>query len=1084
MSLTIDIYESQTLNFNARRAVRRISPTTQPTVRNVGIKLFNWGNLESSSITLDESDNIRPRNITYIVVRDSRDQSEHHYYVVDRNYISQQRWDLMLSRNAWANINTSQRAFIEKSATIANSVLNYRPEKGLTLNKIKSREILVHDQFGAAAWGILYLNKTTSPLSVALSDINYSIVGTEIPASPDALVPTGSGTFQSYYRDYNLLSTPSVPSSFLGTGRAKTFTRTVSNATINTLPTGMNTRWTSVGDPISSVSGMSIGSTFTITRMIAYGSYETAPVGDPFGIPVIRYFARTMGGNWTATVQVNGNISVTGSAQSGGTTWSWTTAQSSSNYATHIQTELNRSHNSGQVCLVWGSMAHSTVNTWSSFQTATTITNRSFTAFTVPAAPAAPTFTTNPALTAGIYRETAGGQPFNFTFNDTTDNSITTQNFTAARVNVVTGMQRLHNWNNNGLSGTWSVTVPRTRQVAVRGARFYDTSSTVRDYPTYTITGQQITLSGTPTTTTFNLEDSTDATFQTHIDANIGNATFVGIGNNTTFQTSNLNISTGNFITQGLAQQFVEGNVTYIFNESHVTEGFYEVNGVTYQVTPSTVNRTVSGDFNYNINVPGMTTNNVTAGVYRITQTTAVGTSSVQVNLTQTHIGTPVVMPNTIDCVLDADTINSSTIISEPYAIIALPLFDLKYMINGTLYPSNTLQNQKIFYDFIRTYSGTGQVADAQIIPYAPEIFKTFYHNDSNGVYVDMSSMQRIGAKSDGTPLGSMPFVVLDNSNINVEYYCNLNPYTNRRKEYTTRQYRLASPNFDSIFEWNYYDFNNEVTNWGAQHNNADTRIDISITLKPFNIYMHACPYIRDNTLMGTRNFRDFRGLVCGSAIFQASMSSSAFETYKRQNTMYEQIQQRQVGTLQMMHDTEVVNDTVAAVMGTLQGTFYGSQAGAQVGGIWQDIFGGAGGVAGGIAGGVAAGAAYAVQGVMNAKNRSRERDDLDFYYQANLANIKAQPDTLNRVSSFNQTVLLRFAIVLEQYACKTEEVQYYDNHVETFGHDVGIVNDLQQHLINGRFIKGYIINSDLPPHIHRLLNEDLQKGVYFYEQV
>lgn len=1086
MAMTIDIYNSKQLAYNQRRAIRQVQ--TPPTVRGLTIKQFNHGNGADSSVILDKAGGVSPRLITYVIVREDGAEPLH-FYVIGFEFVSQQRYRLNLLLNAWAGINRDKPAFITRSNYLPSSAIMKKRESKLNFNQVKAQEILVQDQYGNEPWGILYLNRTESPLSVELSDLNYNIVGTEIPVSPDAPQQQGDGSQLAFYNDYTVTGTPAAPTS-INAGVTYLYRQeTLDLSNIIELPS-LNNR---ASNPINTVG--------TATKKVA-SVYYLWQEGGNFG-----FFSIGVGtGTQTITVDQSGKITAaSGNAQ----VYQASTAVSSSRQAVWdiVRNEYSGTTSpNGNDYIFCANYVHSGKPSLSSNMTTAL---QSLVGCQILGGGSQGTQavsdvsgrTIAPLLQNGIFRDSANMFDFTFTNiqqqggsgtfvsysgdNDTlrTARPTSDETWLAEGTNpraILTHSTAADKTSSNYTAElTFSFTTTFTAQESVRGQQRYNYTTIRSRYTSATITAANINVINFSNDTIYQNQQLTRG----FVDINLPSdaiAWFMASG--TSFANPGIKMPTvGNFQTEGLAQEFVFNNARYVYSPLRDLSGFYKVGQKVYQVAQSQNTVSAIAQLSYTINTPSSNTN--TFGFIG-GQTT--GTGNAPANIQVTHLGEPQLVDTVIDFVLDNEVINRSTIISEPYAILAIPLFELNYRTTqgGALIKSQMLNTQKVFYDFIRSYSGTGQVADAQIIPYAPEVFKNGYRKDADGLWLDMSQMNTVGAQSTGAAPTSIPFVVLDNSNINFSFYTNLNPYSHPRKESTLRKMRLVSPNLDSIFEWNYFDFNNEVTDWGSQHNNADTRIDVQITLKPFATFMHASPYVRDNSLMGRTNFRDLRGLVCGSSIWQSTMTSSAFETFRRQNTMYEQIQQRKVGTLALEHQVEKQNDVVSSIVGTLQGTYYGAMAGSQAGGVWEDIFGGAGGVAGGVAGGAAAGIAYGVQNAANERLRQREAGDLKFYYEANIANIKAQPDTLNRVSSFNQAVLRRFSIVLEVYATTVEEANYYDQYIDTFAYEINIMDNLQNHLITPCYVEGFLPFSDEPPHIHQRLNEDLQKGVYYYESV
>ena len=105
-------------------------------------------------------------------------------------------------------------------------------------------------------------------------------------------------------------------------------------------------------------------------------------------------------------------------------------------------------------------------------------------------------------------------------------------------------------------------------------------------------------------------------------------------------------------------------------------------------------------------------------------------------------------------------------------------------------------------------------------------------------------------------------------------------------------------------------------------------------------------------------------------------------------------------------------------------------------------------------------------------------------YYNLNLQTIKNLPNTLNRVSSLNQDILNHFCIFVEVYDCTTDERQLYDTYAELLGNNLEINDNIENYLLDGKYIKATIFRSDIKQDIISAIKSDLEKGVYYNEQI
>lgn len=431
--------------------------------------------------------------------------------------------------------------------------------------------------------------------------------------------------------------------------------------------------------------------------------------------------------------------------------------------------------------------------------------------------------------------------------------------------------------------------------------------------------------------------------------------------------------------------------------------------------------------------------------------------------------------------------INNGLIIAQPYGIIAMPLFDLRIKTISGFIDTSGADSQKLFYALINKYSGGSApfIIDAQIIPYAPTIFNQNRKTD-NGIYVDYSGLSDIIAtktdKYNGTPV-----IMLNSADINVNRYITLDPYPDIQKEYTCRNYRIQSPAQDGAFDFKFYDYSrvgDKFIEDGAIK--GDTYIQIDITLKPFGLYMHASPYVRDNSIVANKEYDDMRGLICGSGIFQSSMTSSAFETYRRENSMFQDIQNRKIESLNINQDVERTSEKMGAVLGTMQATAQGAMSGGAMADfmVMGNNAKGAGAIVGAAAAAAAAATTYAIQYQKNEELRARELADAKYFFDASIKTIKNLPNSVNRVSGLNQDILNHFCVYIEVYDCTAEELALYDILASMCGNRLEVNGIISDYLNNGKFIQAKVFKTGIKAELVSALKNDLEKGVYYYEEI
>lgn len=280
---------------------------------------------------------------------------------------------------------------------------------------------------------------------------------------------------------------------------------------------------------------------------------------------------------------------------------------------------------------------------------------------------------------------------------------------------------------------------------------------------------------------------------------------------------------------------------------------------------------------------------------------------------------------------------------------------------------------------------------------------------------------------------------------------------------------RLVSPNFASQFEFS------PIKNDGLE------AFNIYIAYKPYSPYIRVAP--KFGGLYGS-DYNDSRGLIL-SGDFSLDRTSSAWTQYKLQNKNYQLIFDRQIQSMDLRNEYQDRLDNQAQVQdifnvlgGTIQGTASGAMSGALVGG-------GIGAIAGAAVGGVSSlgtGIADAVSNSGNRKMAKLIRDDTrqaaidQFSYQ--LGNIKAMPDTITKIATFNPDY--KVYPILEIYTCTEQEEINFRLATEWNGYDVNVYAQLNA--VNSGYIAGTILRFDglsLNAAETRDINYELNEGVY-----
>lgn len=405
----------------------------------------------------------------------------------------------------------------------------------------------------------------------------------------------------------------------------------------------------------------------------------------------------------------------------------------------------------------------------------------------------------------------------------------------------------------------------------------------------------------------------------------------------------------------------------------------------------------------------------------------------------------------------------SQQLVDEPYCVLVFPLYSTNLKIDGKTYHIAKADAFTIFNEVILSLSGNNPfLVDAQIYPYCPRIDKV------------QCSLKSGDSKE-------YPFMSVLSTFFETPIKLNPRPYFDVKKEYITRNYSIVSPDQSSKFTFNFYDYVNAFVKDG-DYNNVELNITIKTALKPFAIISSAV-IERVNSLKGLNYASNLEGSQPSSNGFECSLASDAFETYKRQNSNYQQIFELDRGQLMKTQEVERVNEATQFAMNMLTGTAFGAIAGAQMGdaGVWGSLVGSKG-IGAGVGASVAAGAIGIAGGIQLAKNEELRAYELELQqqrYDLTLGTIKNLPNSVNRISSFNEIIMQDFYYVFEVYECTDDELQIVDNFIANYGYGIGVFDFLENYSKSGWFLKASVTKSDLPITLHQVLKYDIEGGVY-----
>ena len=352
---------------------------------------------------------------------------------------------------------------------------------------------------------------------------------------------------------------------------------------------------------------------------------------------------------------------------------------------------------------------------------------------------------------------------------------------------------------------------------------------------------------------------------------------------------------------------------------------------------------------------------------------------------------------------------------------------------------------------------GTDAIYDIQILPYCPVQYA--WNDEYN--YIDLTKT-KYSIINDSRGRKTSVLIWCRNSNFNFNIECNIpdTPYAiDKKVKSQTELYRLVSPNYNSVFEFNPY------KNGGVNY----LRVDCSY--RPFNPYIRVAPVFKN--LYGYGGQYDGRGLILNGD-FSITQLSNAWANYELQNKNYENIFRRNMQSLDLQNKYQRVSDIANAVTGAGTAAITGGMTGAMLG-----PSAGPGGLAAGLTTGAALGMAGGVADVlMKEKLRNEAMDLREDQFKYELGNIQALPTAITKVGVF--AINNPLVPMLEMYDCTMEEKNALKAKIEYNGMTVMVIGTMSQYsegYFKGKLIRLEGISDDY--HIVNTIASELNKGVY-----
>lgn len=276
--------------------------------------------------------------------------------------------------------------------------------------------------------------------------------------------------------------------------------------------------------------------------------------------------------------------------------------------------------------------------------------------------------------------------------------------------------------------------------------------------------------------------------------------------------------------------------------------------------------------------------------------------------------------------------------------------------------------------------------------------------------------------------------------------------------------WRIVSPNENGIFEFSRPKIGGRIQGFMYY-----------FTYRPFTPYIQVAPLF--SGLYKQTFQKDSRGLICGGD-FSLPRVNNNWINYELQNKNYEKTFQRQIDSMEYMNNIQRGIDIASAIAGTASGGLSG--------GVATQLGLNKGGVAGGIVSGLFSGIGGIADVILNEQIRREQINLAKDQYGYNLGNIKAQPQSLAKISAFS--VNNKIFPYIEYYTCSQEERDAVYNKIKYNGMTVMAIGNISEYMnnklpdekytyIQGRFIRLEGLGDD--SHIANAINAELSKGVF-----
>ena len=514
----------------------------------------------------------------------------------------------------------------------------------------------------------------------------------------------------------------------------------------------------------------------------------------------------------------------------------------------------------------------------------------------------------------------------------------------------------------------------------------------------------------------------------------------------------------------------------YLFVESGTDAGYYKI-----KVTRA-ADATEEGYFERNSNpVSTFNTamNTATSGTWKTDTSVADSMTNVGRNVTYERYTITLTKETPVNTFVDFP-LNPKLLTDAPYGMFVIPFNPI------TVYKYSSEAGEDIAYvrtpdqpystNFMTTiaeYLGVN-IYDTQLLPYCP--LRSILRSTANTVTVtgltehidyefikqDLGELTIAKSIIFFCPQSKFTFDILKNLTIPRYVFDDTDDTYIEDLKIANQcdMYRLNSPNWAASFDFNLVKAGKSINEF-----------NIDCLYKPYSPYIHINPKWRG---LYNTDYDDYRGLIC-QGDFAIPSISDQWQQFMINNKNYLNAFNRQIESIELQNSVQKTKDIINAFTGTVTGSAAGALAGSKVGGA-------AGAAIGVAAGGLLSGVGGALDVYYNEMLRNDALDLTKDQFGYNLQNIQARPESLAKVSAFDNNN--KVWPTLDYYTCTSQEKEALVNKMRYNGMTIGRIGKIEDFIdiskpqyIKGKLIRNTLIVDDY--HVLTTIAEELNKGVF-----